>query len=228
MLVQTKQSDDVSIIVPRTRLSRGAALLRPFLDSLPLFLYSAPNKFNFSPAVVPDSLARIATSVAPDIVHLHWVCEGFIRLESIKRLSRPILWTLHDSWAFTGGCHTPFDCLRYQDSCGTCPALGSLRGNDFSRRVWQRKKNAWKGVNLTVVAPSHWLASCVMSSSLFREVRVEVIPNGLDMQCYRPIDKHFARDLLSLPQNKKLILYNGIGSIVDPNKGRHQIIKAIR
>ncbi|MBM2838490.1 MAG: glycosyl transferase group 1 [Deltaproteobacteria bacterium] len=228
MLVQLKTGDDRSVSGAPPIWRKGLAMSRPFLDDIPLLLYPERKKITFSPATLPDRVFVRVREYDPDIVHLHWIAAGFVKIESLKKLKRPIIWTLHDSWAFTGGCHIPFDCTRYRDMCGACPTLGSTRENDLSRKIWQRKIKAWKGLNLTVVTPSRWLADCARSSSLFNNVRIEVIPNGLDIQIFKPIDKKMARNILSLPQDKKLILFGAIDSTSDKNKGFHLLSPALQ
>jgi glycosyltransferase involved in cell wall biosynthesis len=221
MLVQFKQTDDPNIIGPASKLEKGLSLIRPELDSLPTKLYPKRNQFIFSPAFLPERVSAKVASLNPDIIHLHWLACGFLRIETISHFNRPVIWTLHDSWGFTGGCHIPFECTRYREMCGACSTLGSTKGNDLSRKNWQRKNKAWKDLNLTVVTPSHWLADCARSSSLFNNVRIVVIPNGLDIQIFKPIEKSAARSILSLPMDKKLILFGAMDSTSDKNKGFH-------
>ena len=83
-------------------------------------------------------------------------------------------------------------------------------------------------MNLTVVTPSRWLANCARKSSLFRDRRIEVIPNGIDLSIFKPTPKQRARDLLELPRNKKLILFGGINSTSDPNKGFQFLLPALK
>jgi len=228
LIVQQKSSGDPSVIGPRTKIERVMGFVCPILEWLCVGLYTLRKGCPFSPALMPDRLPSKIRQFDPDIIHLHWVTNGFMRAETLKRFNLPLIWTLHDSWAFTGGCHIPFECVRYRESCGKCPVLGSSLTSDPSRWLWRRKHKAWQGLNLTVVSPSRWLAQCAQESSLFRDRRVEVIPNGLDLSLYKPTDKHIARDLLSLPQNKKLILFGGASCISDPNKGFVTLAEALR
>lgn len=228
LLTQIKSGDDPSVTGPQTKVETAMAYLLPRLEWLCVGIYALKGGCPFSPALIPDRLSSKAAEYDPDIIHLHWVTNGFMRVETIRRFNRPLLWTLHDSWAFTGGCHVPFDCARYQEACGKCPVLGSSLSLDPSRWLWHRKQRAWRGVNLTIVAPSRWLAKCAQASSLFRDTRVEVIPNGLDLQIYKPFDKRAARGLLSLPQEKRLILFGGKGCMSDRNKGFHILSEALR
>lgn len=228
MMVQIKSDNNPYIVGPASKFERGISILRPEIDSLPLKLYPHRNQFIFSPAFMPERISATVASLNPDIINLHWVAYGFLKIETLKCFKKPIIWTLHDMWAFTGGCHIPFECTRYREMCGACPTLGSIKENDLSRKIWRRKQKAWKYLNMTVVAPSRWLAECARSSSLFSDVRVEVIPNGLDIQIFKPIEKSVARNILSLPQDKKLILFGAMDSISDRNKGFHLLSPALQ
>jgi glycosyltransferase involved in cell wall biosynthesis len=227
MLVQDKGGDDPFVTGPPTPLRRALSAFRPMFDSLPLRFYPERQRITFSSAMLPDRISREIDKMNPLIVHLHWIAAGFLRIETLAKLGRPFVWTLHDSWTFTGGCHLPFDCLRYREDCGACPTLGSSRQQDLSHRIWKRKRKAWENLDLTVIAPSTWMAECARSSSLFRNTRIEVIPNGLDMNRFRPLDQGTARDFLSLPRDKKLILFGGVHAASDPNKGFHYLTEAL-
>jgi len=219
MLVQTKYGDDRTVIGPQTKMKKGFGLIRPTLDSFPLVLYPNRQDILFSPAVLPDNLATLVAKLNLDVVHLHWVAGGFLRPKTLKRFNKPLIWTLHDMWPFTGGCHYDQECSRYRESCGQCPMLNSSKNWDLSRWIWWRKQKAWKDLDFIVATPSHWLGDCAKASSLFCDLRVEVIPNGLDLSRFKPFDKRIARELLFLPQDKKLILFGAIDSTSDKRKG---------
>ena len=85
--------------------------------------------------------------------------------------------------------------------------------------IWQRKAQAWQNLNLTLVTPSHWLAECAKSSSLFEKYSVKVIANGLDPDVYKPLDRSQVRDSLNLPQNKHLVLFGAMQGTEDRWKG---------
>jgi glycosyltransferase involved in cell wall biosynthesis len=225
--VQFGRSDDQGLIAPTGNLGKVSARIRPQLDSIPLLFYPNRTQELFSPAVVPDQLRRTVRSVHPDIVHLNWICKGFVRIETIGRISQPVVWTLHDSWGFTGGCHVPMDCLRYREGCGLCPKLASNRKYDLSRRIYARKARLFAKGNATVVCPSSWLASCARSSPLLRGTRIETIPNGIDLQTFKPIEKKTARSILDLPQEPSIILFGAMGAVTDPNKGFSELKEAV-
>jgi glycosyltransferase involved in cell wall biosynthesis len=218
MLVQRKQSDDVTVDKPKSLLDKLRSRVWE-LDLLPLSAYPRRKSTPWSLAwLKSDILGRIEDE-APDLVHLHWIGRGYVPIAAFQKFKRPVLWTLHDSWAFTGGCHIPGDCLNYRDCCGRCPQLGSNMDTDLSRLVWRRKKRHWDRLDMTVVTPSTWLAECAKSSSLFRDRRVEVIPHGLDQQSFRPHDTTMAREILGLPRDKKIVMYGASAALADPNKG---------
>lgn len=228
LLVQYKTGHAADVICHAGRLRSLTRRLKMAVGALPVRRYPKAPENNFSPAMLPDHLAMEIAAIDPDIIHLHWMNAGFLRVETLGRLKTPIIWTLHDSWAFTGGCHVPFDCTGYRRSCGACPVLGSTGEKDLSRRVWNRKAQAWRDLNLTLVAPSRWLADCARSSSLFCDARVEVIPNGLDTELFRPRGRAASRQLLGLPQDGKIILFGAIRAASDPNKGLHLLLPALR
>jgi glycosyltransferase involved in cell wall biosynthesis len=182
----------------------------------------------FSSQWFPDALAPAVAQLNPDVINLHWICNGYLRIETLAKFKKPIVWTLQDMWSFTGGCHYSQGCDRYIESCGKCPQLHSDQEADLSRRVWQRKQKAWKNLNLTIVTPSNWMADCVKASSLFRDRRVEVIPFCLDIQKYKPIAPQQARDWLNLPQDKQLVLFGALAATKDYRKGFHLLHSALQ
>ncbi|MBW4691730.1 MAG: glycosyltransferase family 4 protein [Lyngbya sp. HA4199-MV5] len=224
MMVRAKFGSDNTVIAERSILTK----LGPPASGLPLSLYPKRNAGMFSPQWLPDVLASRAERINPDIINLHWVCNGFLQIETISKFKPPLVWTLHDMWPFTGGCDYIRDCENYKKSCGTCPQLHSNLPWDLSRWIWQRKAQAWRNIDLTLVATSSWMADCARSSSLFQDRRIEVIPLGLDTDKYKPINQQVARDLLNLPQNKQLILFGAVNATSDHRKGFQLLLPALQ
>ncbi len=228
LYVQRKYGDDPLIDGPATLPGKAFGLARPTIEQHLFDITPGKVTGPFSASFLPDGLAAQVAGMGPDIIHLHWVAR-MMRLETLQRLGVPIVWTMHDSWAFTGGCYLPGDCTRYRESCGACPVLGSAGGlNDLSHRIWQRKRKSWQRLNMTIVAPSRWMAACARASSLFRNARIEVIPNGLDVNRFKPVDQRTARDILSLPQDRKLILFGAKSATNDRNKGFHLLVQSMQ
>jgi glycosyltransferase involved in cell wall biosynthesis len=224
MLVRAKFGTDSAVIREQSLLTK----VSPPLSGLPLRLYPKRPGGIFSTQWVPDVFAKRVQQHNPDIVHIHAICNGYLQIETLRKFQKPLVWTLHDMWPFTGGCHYNQDCDHYQKSCGSCPQLGSDRHQDLSHWNWKRKANAWKGLNLTLVATTSWMAECARSSSLFKDTRIEIIPLGLDTDKYKPHNRHFAREALSLPQDKHLVLFGAIGGTSDRRKGFHLLQPALQ
>jgi len=219
MMVRVKASPDGPAQGPETPWGRAVTRLRWALDKAPLWRYRARDEVPFSTLWFPDRLARRINGLRPDLIHIHWIGHGYMDLASLARLDAPLVWTLHDAWPFTGGCHIPLSCERYRDRCGACPRLGSTREQDLSRRLWERKQRIWPQLDVTLVTPSAWLAGCARASTLLQGRRVEVIPNGLDLDCFRRQDRQAARARFGLPQGVQLILFATASSRRVPHKG---------
>ena len=220
MLVQVKSSDHHSVIGRRNvGVHQAINGLRSVAEGLPVKYYPNRDHVMYSTQWVPDRVMANINQIKPDIINLHWTNNGYLQIESIKKIQQPIVWTLHDMWAFTGGCHYSQECNRYTMNCGRCPQLNSQKSCDLSNHTWKRKARAWKNLNLTIVTPSRWLAQCARSSTLFNNSRVVVIPNGVDTEIYQPIQKRVARKILGLPQDKQLILSGSLNQTSDVRKG---------
>jgi glycosyltransferase involved in cell wall biosynthesis len=197
------------------------------LDQTPLRFYPKRQSATFSPAFWPNPLRTPLNRFRAKLVHLHWVGASLLRVEELARLRCPVVWTLHDTWAFTGGCHYTKDCEGFKGSCGRCPQLGSKSENDYSRLLMRRKAGAFERLSITVVTPSHWLADLAKKSSLFSDRRVEVIPNGLDTDVFKPIAHQIAREYLNLPLDRAVVLF-GAQWLTDPRKGGDLLCDALK
>lgn len=226
LLVQEKLSDDAHVYGPAGKTAKALALLKPALDRLALPAGRRPGA-EFSAARLPDRVAARVRDFAPDLVHLHWINGGFIGVPGVARLPRPLVWTLHDMWPFTGGCHYDASCGRYTEACGHCPQLGAQRPGDLSRRVWRRKRRHWSGLPVTLVTPSRWLADCARRSSLLGRQRIEVIPNGLDLEVFKPTAQPIARSLLNLDPDRRYILFGAVNSVASVRKGFSHLRQAL-
>ena len=228
LLVQERRSNDPSVIRAPWPFSGALNPFRPYVDfAIPLL--NTRKRVLFSTSMIPDRLAEEINRIDPDVVHLNWITGGFIRLESLADIRRPVIWTLHDMWAFTGGCHYTGECNRYLRACGKCPVLHSSGNNDLSSKVFRRKQHTYPGIkNLTITTPSQWLAQRVTESPLLGNRRVEVIPNGLDTSLFRTTGREAARKRLSLPGGKKIILFGAIRATETPLKGFALLVRALK
>jgi len=229
ILVQNKSSDNFKVITLTSKKEKILNKLRPHIDSIPIRFYKKKTKTLFSSSwfgfsSIVDSINR----ENPDIVHLHWICGGMIKIEDIARIKAPIVWSLHDMWAFTGGCHYDEECEGYKESCGNCKVLGSEKENDLSRKVFKRKQKTFESKKeITIVELSNWLNECSKSSTLLKDKKHINLPNPIDTNIFKPFDKEKARELWSLPKNKKLVLFGAIGATSDPRKGFKELSDAM-
>lgn len=216
-----------SVLGPRGLLGKVAIRARMAVERQAIRNYPEAIR-DYSVHVAPSLIAARVRSFAPELVHLHWVSHGMLRIEDISRLRAPLVWTMHDMWAFTGGCHYSGGCEGYVASCGTCPALGSHKELDASRSVWRRKENSWKDLKINLIAPSRWMASCARNSSLFSNAKISVIPNTLDTVTFSPRDKRSARRRLGLPEAPNLILFGAVSGLDTPRKGANLLLEALK
>lgn len=163
-----------------------------------------------------------------DIVHLHWINQRFIGIDDLVKIHKPIVWTLHDSWPFTAICHVPYECKKYESHCGTCPMLGPNQERDLAYEVFEKKLAAYKDLDLHIVTPSRWLGECAKKSALLRRFPVHVIPNCVDTEQYKPIDKQEARKALGLDPIKKYLLFGAMQATTDKNKGFKLLLDALK
>ncbi|MEM6690904.1 MAG: glycosyltransferase [Planctomycetota bacterium] len=157
-----------------------------------------------------DRRSRRDSGSLPEIVHLHWISRlidyptFFGSLES----NHPIVWTLHDMNAITGGCHFSDGCRRHEAGCGHCPVLHHPTEHDLSQRNYEIKRASIQRFNnLHVVAPSLWLAKLARSSMIFDSKTVHHIPYGVNLDDFRPLDLLKARRRLNLDPTKRYVCF---------------------
>ncbi len=165
-----------------------------------------------------------------DVIHLHWVNQGMLSLNDIRRIIRsgkPVVWTMHDMWPFTGICHYAGSCKKYTQQCQSCELLQRPHKRDLSHTVFQKKTRLYAGSKLTFVACSHWLEEMAKQSALLQGQAITSIPNAINTNLFKPRPKKFAREKLNLPSDKKLLLFGSM-KITDKRKGISYLIEACK
>lgn len=162
-----------------------------------------------------------------DVINLHWVNDllSIGSVEAMLALQKPVVWTLHDMNAFTGGCHYSNGCEKYKTNCQACPQLHDDR-DDYPAKILQKKMRAW-GDRIVVVTPSQWLAKEARKSRIFCNSRVEVIPNALDTTLFSPRDPMESRKQLGLPLDQRLLLFT-CQSHTERRKGFAELLESAR
>jgi len=171
---------------------------------------------------------EINTSDA-DIVNLHWVCHEMLSIKDIARITKPLVWTLHDMWAFCGAEHVSSDEPNARWRLGYTKAnrSSSDSGWDLDRWTWMRKQHHWKRP-FRLVTPSSWLQNCVKESALMGNWPVQRIGNPIDISIFQPWPKDVARKMFGLPCDKPIILAGAWGYGSNDNKGGDLLRAALR
>jgi glycosyltransferase involved in cell wall biosynthesis len=162
-----------------------------------------------------------------DVICLYWVA-GMLTPQQIGSFGQPVVWRLSDCWPFTGGCHYPGTCRKFESECGECPVLGSHRKRDLSWREQERKRAVYAQKRITVVAPSHWIAREARRSRLFSQQDVRVIATGVDTNMFRPGPKAHLRQQLGFPPDAFVILTGAQNPSGDPRKGLAAVMAALQ
>lgn len=222
MLVQSKKSEDKFVLknyhVPFIN------KIRSELDYLPL-RKRIINKHNFSTAWFPGSIHRKIQKINPDIIHLHWINGGFIKIEALSKIKVPILWSLHDMWPFTGGCHYDNGCNKFTDECKNCP---ELKNSNAAFKILKKKQNSFQFIKkLHINGLSKWISDSAQSSKLFKNRPIHNLPNCIDTEVFYPIDKKEAKKTLGIDPRSKIILFGGIAAAQDKRKGFDLLQKAL-
>jgi glycosyltransferase involved in cell wall biosynthesis len=165
-----------------------------------------------------------------DVIHLHWVNHGFLdpkHIAQIAKLNKPVVWTFHDSNAFTGGCHVRYTCDHFMNECGYCPLLKDPAADDQSHQIWVKKNKAYNVLDFTVIAPSTWMQASVQASSLMRDKPVINIPNTLETTVFKPADKKQAKLQAGLNPDKFIFLSGFMPSRKDLHKGTQYLLESL-
>lgn len=227
MLVLEKALDHTKISVPGGKMTKLKSFAFQRMEEWPVQKY--PGAHKISVAYPSLDLSEHINALQPDIVNIHWINKGAQSLSGLSNIKAPIVWSLHDMWPFTGGCHYDEWCGKYKQSCGSCPVLGSTRENDPTRALYLRKKKAFAAIpSLTIVGLSKWLADSAAESSLFANRKVVNIPNGIDTDKYKPMNREVARSLFNLPQDKTLVLFGAMSGTSEKRKGFHHLVEALK
>lgn len=217
MLVQEKKRNNLNVsAIANTWIEKKMVFARFVQERLFFRFYekSKEIRFAFSPANTGIDISQHPLVQEADIIHLHWINFGFLSIDSLEKLfklNKPIVWTLHDMWVFTGGCHHSGYCENYQIACGNCTQyIKNSSPEDLSHKVWKRKNAIFNKKfikNIAIIGCSKWLTNRAKKSSLFKDFSVKAIPNPIDISLFSPQNKIESRQKLGLPIDKKLILF---------------------
>ena len=229
MLVRDRNTDSNLV----STIPNGAKQKCDFiLERLGIFFENGCRKhrlFEVDTATRGTDITRLEAFQQADIIHLHWVNQGMLSLNGIGKIltcGKPIVWTMHDMWPFTGICHHSADCKAWKEQCGNCPILRRGSNKDLSHRRFLKKAQTYAKGKMAFIGCSNWLTDLAKQAPLLQGQRIESIPNAIDTDFYQPSSKAQAREALHLPENKHILLFVA-QKATNPNKGIQYLKKAL-
>lgn len=217
MRVSVANAGDWTVDGPPSQAAKLFAKLRPLVTGLLNKTFKTGNPIIHSTGVLPSRLRKELNASDADVAHLHWVNAEMMSIADIGKLKKPVVWTLHDMWAFCGAEHLTED-MRWHEGYTGANRPEHEAGFDLNRWTFRRKQKHWQRP-MHIVTPSRWLAGCAEQSVIMRGWPITVIPNTLDTLVWRPISKPVARAILGLPSDVPLLLFGAMGGASAPHKG---------
>ncbi|MCD8304965.1 MAG: glycosyltransferase [Prevotellaceae bacterium] len=221
MLVALRQTDDPDVLTAapewRHKMHFATERARIWLSNG----FTKKRLFALDPATDGTDITELPAFKEADIIHLHWVNQGFLSMAGLRKVLRSgkrIVWTMHDMWPSTGVCHYAGSCTLFRTRCHDCPLLKKPAKRDMSYTTFKRKAALYKDADFKVVTCSHWLEEQAHLSSLLKGKSITCIPNPLDTTLFCPGDKLEARKALGLPLERRLILFAS-QKVTDERKG---------
>ncbi|ASU36116.1 glycosyltransferase [Mucilaginibacter xinganensis] len=233
LVTEKKTSEPLVDTIAHSFTTRLKAKFNFFYERLPFIWFRAKDKsvrFAFSIADTGTDISNETDIANADILHLHWTNSGYLSIKNLQQIlktGKPVVWTLHDMWAFTGGCHYAGECENFISQCGNCWMLRDAGDDDLSHAGWLRKNEMLKAANnITFVTCSNWLAGVARTSNLLNGFRILAIPNPIDTSLFYPMNKTAARAKWNISQKAKIILF-GAANIMDRRKGISYLVDAL-
>ena len=230
MLVRDKQTDQISVVELKKSWWKVWQFIWERVVIWQANHFKKHNLFAVDIANTGTNITALPEFTQADVIHLHWINQGMLSLTDIRRIiqsGKPIVWTMHDMWPFTGICHYAGDCDKYATQCHNCPQLYKGSKKDIAYRTFQKKKKLFEGAQITFVACSRWLESLAKKSDLIKGQTITNIPNAINTNLFKPRDKKQAREKCHLPQDKKLLLFGSV-KITDKRKGIDYLVSACK
>jgi glycosyltransferase involved in cell wall biosynthesis len=180
---------------------------------------------------LPTDPSENLNALPCDLFNFHWLGSDVISIKEIAKLHKPIVWTLHDQWAFCGAEHynslPPVVDRRYIDGYLRSNRPNHESGPDLNRETWHQKLRHWH-LPMHIVCPSNWMAECARQSVLMKTWPIRCIPNPIDTNLWRPIDRTQACKVYDLDPGKRYLIFGACGGTSDPRKGGDLILEALK
>jgi glycosyltransferase involved in cell wall biosynthesis len=217
-IAATRLSNTLSGLGVKSKVLHMSSRFPAYVDTAIGKLTRTPNpifhSYNYYGANIEDKIAQFK----PDFIHIHWIGAGFITPESVAKFGLPIVWTLHDLWPLCGAEHLPGS-SRMIDGYLSSNRPSIDKGLDLDRYVWERKLKSFKDLNITYIAPSHYVYEQAKQAKALGIHKLVYIPNGVDVKIFHPVELKTT--------NKKIVLFVANNPELDMNKGYLDFQKAI-
>lgn len=188
-------------------------------------------RFSFSMGKYGVDISNHPLVKDADIIHIHWINQGFLSVQSIQKLietGKQIVFSLHDMWTFTGGCHYVGSCINYKKACGNCFWINKPKTNDLSHKGWIIKNKLYADKpNIRFVTSSKWLLGCAQNSSLLGGQLVQDLVTPLNTNLFRPLKEPVLRKELGIAKTKKTILFLAMNAS-DKRKGFVYLLESLK
>lgn len=223
MIVAYKNSEMPTILGSTNIFQKMFVWGRTYLDSIFIRFYFGRKQQIFSTGLVGSlSIVNKINKLNPDVVHLHWITAGMISVLDLKKIKGKIVWSMHDMWSFTGGCHYNNGCLNYLTECNKCPVLGSGMHFDLSLLAF-KLKDKYYPQSINFIGLSKWITSEAKQSKLLSNHKIINLPNPIDCDLFKPAETL----KLGTTTRKKKILF-GAQDSSEIRKGFHLLNQSIK
>ena len=164
-----------------------------YLEKILKSIYLHSPRETFTIGFFGFDITKLKAYKDADIIHIHWLGQGFIKLKSLSKINKPVIWTMRDMWAFTGGSHYSMDFEKYESS--------------LTSKIIQKYKKKNYNKNFHFIAVSNWLKKKAEKSNVLTAHNIKKIDNNIDLENFNKIEKKTARIHLDILTKKQIILY---------------------
>ena len=201
--------------------------LRINFEKIPKLLFPNRQKnTSFSSSIVGYNFLNNKKYINSDIVHLHWINNGFFNISYIQKINKPIIWTIRDMWPFTGGCHYSLGCNKFEEICNMCPQLNSNFNYDLSTFNQNRKKKYFQKKKIIFIVNSNWMRKMAEKSLVLNNQKFYTFFPSFDLKNYYFDKNQKFKEKLNINTKKKLLLY-GAQNIEASYKGFKYFLESL-
>jgi len=185
-------------------------------------ILGAKNIYKNSISLFDTGLAKKINGLDFDVVNLNWVCNEMISLKEIKKINKPMVWTLADMWPFIGSLHyTENDFYRFPNKKFDQKKFFNVENWVLNRKIKYFSKD------IVIICISKWLEKLAKQSYIFRENKIYTIPCTIDSDKWKSIGKDKAKKILKFDISKKYFLFSAFNGITDNRKGFDLLLKSL-